>query len=142
MTYLFYFASYYAFVIVSLTWLAYFLLRDYLSYINSLSSLFFFCFSQWANAWNVRLYYPYWQYTDFFIFRFEFFCSPQLPLQWRSQELYVAGARLGHKIISESLEILSELHIRVFIYRLSNLCMTDRLYYLCNLTFIFVACFA
>ena len=26
------YASYYAFVIVSLTWLAYFLLRDYLSY--------------------------------------------------------------------------------------------------------------
>ena len=39
------FASYYAFVIVYLTWLAYFLSRDYLSYINSLGSLFIFCFS-------------------------------------------------------------------------------------------------
>ena len=38
------FASYYAFVIVSLTWLAYFLSRDYLSYINALGSLFIFCF--------------------------------------------------------------------------------------------------
>ena len=61
--------------------------------------------------------------------------------QWRSQELYVAGARLGHKIISESLEILSALQTRVFIYRLSNLDMSDRLSYLCNLTFVFVACF-
>ena len=24
-----------------------------------------------ANARNVRLYYPYWQFTDLFIFRFE-----------------------------------------------------------------------
>ena len=39
------FASYYAFVIISLTWLAYFLSRDYLSYIYSLGSLFIFCFS-------------------------------------------------------------------------------------------------
>ena len=38
-------ASYYAFVIISLTCLAYFLSRDYLSYINSLGSLFIFCFS-------------------------------------------------------------------------------------------------
>ena len=38
------FASYYAFVIVSLTWLAYFLSHDYLSYINSLVFLFIFCF--------------------------------------------------------------------------------------------------
>ena len=36
---------YYAFVIVSLTWLAYFLSHDYLSYINSLGFLFIFCFS-------------------------------------------------------------------------------------------------
>ena len=35
-------ASYYAFVIVSLSWLAYFLSRDYLSYINSFLSLFLF----------------------------------------------------------------------------------------------------
>ena len=30
------------------------------------------CFSLWrrANARNVRLHYPYWQYTDLFIFRF------------------------------------------------------------------------
>ena len=34
------FASYYAFGIVSLTWLAYFLSHDYLSYINSLGFLF------------------------------------------------------------------------------------------------------
>ena len=34
--------------------------------------------------------------------------------QWRSQELYVAGARLGHKIISKrSLEIWSALQTRV-----------------------------
>ena len=40
-----YYASYYAFVIVSLTWLAYFLSRDYLFHINSLGFLFIFCFS-------------------------------------------------------------------------------------------------
>ena len=39
------FASYYAFVIVSLTWLSYFLSRDYLAYINSPGFLFIFCFS-------------------------------------------------------------------------------------------------
>ena len=26
----------------------------------------------WANARNVRPYYPHWQYTDLFIFRFAF----------------------------------------------------------------------
>ena len=31
--------------------------------------------------------------------------------QWRSQELKFAGTRLGHKIISEKLEILSLLGI-------------------------------
>ena len=36
---------YYAFVIVFLTWLAYFLSHDYLSYINSLGFLSIFCFS-------------------------------------------------------------------------------------------------
>ena len=36
----------YAFVIVSFTWLAYFLPHDYLfQYINSLGFLFIFCFS-------------------------------------------------------------------------------------------------
>ena len=55
------FASYYAFVIVSLTWLAYFLSRDYLSYINSLGSLFIFRFSLTKGQWR---------YTDHFIFRF------------------------------------------------------------------------
>ena len=35
---------YYAFVIVSLTWLAYFLSHDYLSYINSLGFLIYFLF--------------------------------------------------------------------------------------------------
>ena len=30
----------------------------------------FVAFRLWANARNVRLYYPYWQYTDHFIFRF------------------------------------------------------------------------
>ena len=63
------------FVIVSLTWLAYFLSHDYLSCINSLGFLFIsslFSVSLWrrVNALNVRLYYPYWQYTDLFIFRF------------------------------------------------------------------------
>ena len=38
--------SYYAFVIVSLTWLSYFLSRDYLSDINSLSFLLIFGFSK------------------------------------------------------------------------------------------------
>ena len=66
-----YYALYYAFVIVSFTWLAYFLSHDYLSYINLLS-FYLFSVSLWrrANARNVRLYYPYWQYTDLFIFRF------------------------------------------------------------------------
>ena len=42
-----------------------------ISHINSLGS-FFILFSPWwrANARNVRPYYPYWQYTDLFIFRF------------------------------------------------------------------------
>ena len=39
------FASYYVFVIVFLTWLAYIRSHDYLSYINSLVFLFIFCFS-------------------------------------------------------------------------------------------------
>ena len=39
------FASYYVFVIVFLTWLAYVRSHDYLSYINSLVFLFIFCFS-------------------------------------------------------------------------------------------------
>ena len=38
------FASFYAFVIVSLTWLAYFLSHDYLSYINSLGLFIYFLF--------------------------------------------------------------------------------------------------
>ena len=61
------FASYYAFVIVSLTWLAYFLSRDYLSY-QFTRFFYLFSVSLWrrANARNVRLYYPYWQYTDLF----------------------------------------------------------------------------
>ena len=56
---------YYAFVIVSLTWLAYFLSHDYLSYKFTLFFYIYFV-SAWrrANARNVRLYYPYWQYTD------------------------------------------------------------------------------
>ena len=47
MTYLFLhlIMHYYAFVIVSLTWLAYFMSHDYLSYINSLGFLFIFYFS-------------------------------------------------------------------------------------------------
>ena len=55
------------FVIVSLTWLAYFLSYDYFSYINSLGFIFLFnSVSLWrrANAQKVRLYYPYWQYTN------------------------------------------------------------------------------
>ena len=47
MTYLFLhlIVHYYAFVIVSPIWLAYFLSHDYLSYINSFGFLFTFCFS-------------------------------------------------------------------------------------------------
>ena len=67
---------YYAFVITSLTRLAYFLSHDYLSYmyINSLGFLFIFCLilCRRSNAQNVRLYYSYWQYTNLFIFRFKF----------------------------------------------------------------------
>ena len=60
------FASYYAFVIVFLTWLAYFL-----NCINSVGFLFIFSFSlAKAYARNVILYYPYRQYTDLSIFRF------------------------------------------------------------------------
>ena len=40
---------YYAFVIVSLTWLAYFLSHDYLSYINSLGFLIYFLF--FSDEW-------------------------------------------------------------------------------------------
>ena len=51
------FASYYALVIVSLTWLAYILSHDYLSYINSLGLLFIFCFSltegQRSKRWTL-----------------------------------------------------------------------------------------
>ena len=54
------FASYYTVVIVSLTWLAYFLAHDYFSYINSLVFLNLFSVSLWrrANARNVRLTLP------------------------------------------------------------------------------------
>ena len=43
-----------------------------ISHINSLGFFYLFSVSLWrrANARNVRLYYPYWQYTDLFIFRF------------------------------------------------------------------------
>ena len=61
------------FVIVSLTWLAYFLSHDYLSYTCKFTRFFqLFSVSLWrrANTWNVRLYYPYRHYTNFFIFRF------------------------------------------------------------------------
>ena len=68
------FASY-AFVIVSLTWLAYFLKVSvtWLSVLYKFTQfIYLFSVSLWqrANARNVRLYYPYWQYTDLFIFRF------------------------------------------------------------------------
>ena len=65
------FASYYAFVIVivTLTWLAYFC-HVIISLILIHSAFYLFSVSLWrrANARNVRLYYPYWQYTDLFIF--------------------------------------------------------------------------
>ena len=52
--------------------MAYFLPYDYLAYINSLGFFYLFSVSLWrrANARNVRPYYPYWRYTDLFIFRF------------------------------------------------------------------------
>ena len=36
-----------------------------------------------ANAWNVRLYYPYWQYTDIFIFRFVVYLYLHAPKEAR-----------------------------------------------------------
>ena len=54
------FASYYAFVIVSLTWLAY-------SLTHSVFHLFSVSLRRRANARNVKLYYPYWQYTNLFL---------------------------------------------------------------------------
>ena len=75
MTYLFFnlIMHYYAFVVVSLTWLVYFLSHDYFSDINSLV-FFKFYVSLWrgANARNVRVYNPYQQYTNLFIFPFVF----------------------------------------------------------------------
>ena len=70
------FASYYAFVTVSLTWLAYFLSRDYLSYMNSLRSLFIFRFSLTKGqcSKSKTIYSSYWQYTDLFIFNLMFAC--------------------------------------------------------------------
>ena len=45
--------------------------HDYLLYKFTRVFLFIFCFSLTkANARNVRIYYPYWQYIDLFIFRF------------------------------------------------------------------------
>ena len=46
---------------------------------------------QRANARNVGLYYPYWQYTNLFIFQFS--CSFTMPTQARStlQLLYIYG---------------------------------------------------
>ena len=63
---------YYAFVHVSLIWLAHFLSPDYFSAGNSLGIFNLFYVSPWrsANARNVRLYYPFWQYIYIFIFRF------------------------------------------------------------------------
>ena len=58
----YYYAYYYAFLIVFLTWLAYFLSHEF-------TRFFIFCFS--LTKGNVsRLYHPYRQYTDLFIFRF------------------------------------------------------------------------
>ena len=53
---------YYAFAIVSLIWLTYFLLHDYFSYISLLGSIHYsFYVSPWrrAHARNVRPYFPF-----------------------------------------------------------------------------------
>ena len=62
------------FDIVSFTWSAYFMSHDYFSPINSLC-FDLFCFSLMnvlptLENRNVRLYYPYRQYTNFFLFLF------------------------------------------------------------------------
>ena len=56
------------FVIVSLTWLAYFRLHGYLYYIKSLSFFIYFLFlsDEGPNARSVKLHYPFWQYTNLF----------------------------------------------------------------------------
>ena len=77
--------SYYAFVIVSLTWLAYFLSPDYLS--CKFTQFLVISVSLWrrANARNVRLYYPSRQYNNLFIFRLlsiiAFSCSNRKQLK-------------------------------------------------------------
>ena len=73
------------FVIVSLTW---FLSHDYLSY-KIHSFIYLFSVSPWhrANARNVRLYYPYWQYANFLysylycwkLYLFVTYLSPRKP---------------------------------------------------------------
>ena len=77
------FAPYYAFV-VSLTWLAYVLSHDCFSYINSLGFFYLFSVSLWrrTNARNVRLYYPYRQYINLFIFRFVSLHFLRRTLSW------------------------------------------------------------
>ena len=48
------FASYYAFVVVSLTWLAYFLSHDYLLYKFTRFFNLFFCFSLTKGQWRAK----------------------------------------------------------------------------------------
>ena len=69
------FASCYAFVIVSLTWLAYFLSHDYFSYINSLRFFLNLCFSltkglrskRWTLLSISAVHQPF-LYFDFFLY--------------------------------------------------------------------------
>ena len=57
------------------------------------SKSLWFSVSLWrrANARSVRLYYPYWQYTDLFIFRIKTFNCPCIRLS--SRQVTGAGAR-------------------------------------------------
>ena len=62
-----------------------------------------------ANARNVRLYYPYWQYTDLFIFRFVYIIivvlltkfhlweQQQLPMRALGQCGGIVGSLFGSK---------------------------------------------
>ena len=81
---------YLAFVIVSLTWLAYFQSRGYLSYINSLGFLFIFCFSltkcQCSKRETIQ-YYRYWKYTDLFYISIYIFHYRALFLNPRKNSL-------------------------------------------------------
>ena len=136
------FASYYAFVVfshliglLSVTWL---------------SLMFFCCFflnlfsvSLWrrANARNVRLYYPYRQYTDLFIFRFIFrfvsllclrstlrlFSVTWLSLLWRNSLEKTKPLLPALPLVTRKISLFSERHAHLCNWQRSQIWVFERM---------------